>query len=748
MLSSLLTAQTGDITGYVTEEGSKLPLVGANIIIEEAGNGTTTDLNGYFRIKGIKPGNYTLKVSYIGYKTVNKTDIIVKSGSASQVEIFLRPVSVEFTDVVVKGSYFEEDNIEPVSVTGLSQEEIRRSPGSAGDISRVMLVLPSVAKINDTRNSLIVRGGSPVENAFFIDNIEVPNINHFPMQGSSDGPIGLINLELVRDVEFYSGGFNADYGNRLSSVMNISFREGNSDKFRGQLDFSMQGIGAVIEGPLPGERNSWVLSYRRSYFDLLFNVTDMKNPVPSYSDIHFKSVMHLSRNLKLKIIDIFASDRSDVDRPDALEFKMNNYGEFRSNVNTFGITAEYIHGADLFSSLSLSHTLTGYDVKLNLTTNAQGFIHAKTDENTFNIRNINHLRLGSGSNIDFGADARIPVNSYDQTYFSITDREGKMSPLVVIKNNFSTFGAGIFAKASFNTAEKIMINPGLRLDYYNLNKEVNLAPRLSLKYSIDELSGISASAGLYYQNLPLILQKQKPEFENLKNPQAWQFVIGGERLLSEDTKLTVEAYYKLYSRLPMDKANPELSLFDMPIDNGSFSGYTDIVSDGEAYSAGIEISVQKKLAKDIYGFAGLSVSDAKYRGLSGKTYDRRFNSIIGFSAEGGYKPNDEWDLSLRWSYSGGAPYTPFDELKSVQARSGIYDMSRINGERLPAYHSVNLRVDKRFNFSNTNLIIYLSVWNAYGRINIAGYYWDEVGNKMASEDMWSTLPVLGVEYEF
>lgn len=748
MLSSFISAQTGEITGRISEEGRRLPLIGANIMIENEENGTTTDLNGYFRMKGLKPGNYNLRVSYVGYKTVIKTDVIVKSGSTAQVEIFLKPVSVALTDVIVKGNYFEEDNIEPVSVTGFSQEEIRRSPGSAGDISRVMLLLPSVAKINDTRNSLIVRGGSPVENAFFIDNIEVPNINHFPMQGSSDGPVGMINLELVRDVEFYSGGFGVDYGNRLSSVMNISFREGNSDKFRGQLDFSMQGIGGVIEGPLPGERNSWILSYRRSYFDLLFNVTDMKNPVPSYSDIHFKGVLNLSRNLKLRIIDIFASDRSDVNRGDALEFKMNNYGEFRSWVNTLGMTAEYISGAELFSSLSLSHTITGYDVKLNLTTSAQGFIHAKTDENTFKFRNLNHLWLGPNTVIDFGADAKIPLNYYDQTYFSITDKEGKISPEIVLKNSFSTFSAGIFSKVSFNPADKIVINPGIRIDYYHLNKEVNISPRFSIRYSFNHLVTISGSAGLYYQNLPIILQMQKPEFKNLESPQVWQFIIGGDRLLSEDTKLSVEAYYKLYSRLPMDKANPELSLLDMPIDNGSFSGYTNIVSEGEAYSAGIEISVQQKLTKDIYSFAGLSITDAKYKGLSGKEYDRRFNSLIAFSAEGGYKPNDEWDLSMRWSYSGGAPYTPYDELKSIQVRSGIYDMSRINGERLPAYHSVNLRIDKRFNFANTNLIVYLSVWNAYGRINVAGYYWDEIGNKLATEDMWSTLPVLGVEYEF
>ncbi|MCK5033989.1 MAG: TonB-dependent receptor, partial [Calditrichia bacterium] len=218
---------TGTIKGRLVDDETQSPLIGANIIVTDFALGAATDHEGNFIINSVPVGAYSLQFSYIGYQQKIKTDIIVKPGRSVFIEESLNPLTLETDAIVVKAAYFSEDEDQPVSSTNFSAEEIRRAPGSAGDVSRIIMGLPSIAKVNDQSNSLIVRGGSPIENAFYVDNIEIPNINHFPTQGSSGGPIGLINVDFIKDVNFYSGGFSTAFGDKLSSIMELTFREGN-----------------------------------------------------------------------------------------------------------------------------------------------------------------------------------------------------------------------------------------------------------------------------------------------------------------------------------------------------------------------------------------------------------------------------------------------------------------------------------------------------------------------------------------
>jgi hypothetical protein len=191
-----------------------------------------------------------------------------------------------------------------------------------------------------------------------------------------------------------------------------------------------------------------------------------------------------------------------------------------------------------------------------------------------------------------------------------------------------------------------------------------------------------------------------------------------------------------------------LFVFDQAVVENLFLTHESLISNGEANSKGVEVTVQKKLAKDFYGLVAASYSKAKYRGYDGKWYDRVYDNRFTFAIEGGYKPNEDWEFSARWLYAGGAPYTPFDLAASTAADKGIYDNTRVNSSRLPDFHSLNIRADKRFHFQSSTLIVYLSVWNAYGRRNIAAYTWNEIDNKQDEETMWGTLPIFGIEYEF
>lgn len=257
--------------------------------------GAATGTSGEFVINNVPVGSYSLLFSYIGYEPVAKADVIVKSQRITFVDAELKLSSVEMKGVVVRPGYFAEAEDQSTSVIGFSREEIRRAPGSAGDVSRIVFGLPAVAKVSDTKNSLIVRGGGPTENGFYIDNIEIPNINHFPEQGSSGGPIGMLNVDFIGDVNFHTGSFSTVYGDKLSSIMDISFRKGNQDELDAQIDMSFAGFGAIAEGALPDGSGSWFFSARRSFLDLIVKaIGEDETSLPQYSDLQGKLFFDLS----------------------------------------------------------------------------------------------------------------------------------------------------------------------------------------------------------------------------------------------------------------------------------------------------------------------------------------------------------------------------------------------------------------------------------------------------------------------
>jgi hypothetical protein len=225
-------------------------------------------------------------------------------------------------------------------------------------------------------------------------------------------------------------------------------------------------------------------------------------------------------------------------------------------------------------------------------------------------------------------------------------------------------------------------------------------------------------------------------------------MLGFERLLTETTRLTVEAYDKRYSRFPLDPTQPSLFIIDeLFYRYGFFFNHEKLVDDGKAYSRGIEVMIQKRLAEQFYGLASVSYFRSRYQGADGVWRSRVFDNRVLFSVEGGYKPNRKWEFSLRWIYAGGAPYTPFDIEKSQVLNRSVMNENRVNGARYPAYHSLNVRFDRRYNFNRTNLVFYFSVWNAYNRKNVAGYLWDEQKNKQTVSYQWGLLPIFGLEYE-
>jgi hypothetical protein len=746
LIHSLLGAtenSKGTLSGKVYNGDNKYPITGASVFIAEIEMGAYTNEKGGYEISDIPVGTYAVTFQIIGYKTSIKTDVIIRSGRITFLSCELTPTSISISGITVQTEYFEAPE-QASSEISFSNEEIRRAPGSAGDVSRIMFSLPSVAKVNDQSNNLIVRGGNPMENTFFIDNIEIPNINHFPDQGSSGGPIGILNVDFIQDVTFSTGGFSAIYGDKLSSVMQMEFRDGNTNEFDGQFDFNMAGFGGIIEGPILG-KGSAMLAVKRSYLKYVVDAFDVGSSVaPEYGDVQGKITYEFNPFQKLTFLGIYSDDHNAPDQKNAQENFMGHYGNQDLYQGTWGMNLRSIWNESMYSNTALSYTSSKFDEDFYETYTGKHVVRNRTHENEIKFRTENHKRFNDDLSIDFGLDAKQLEHTYDYWLAETTNATGDTIPEFSLDDVVTGTKAGAFLSVNVNLTNRLSTTLGARGDYFSYNENLNFSPRFSCTYHLFPHTNLTAACGIYHQDLPLLLLTQKEEYKLLRTVKSTHYIIGFEHLISDDIQLVAEAYLKKYKYIPMDTEQPNVFV----IDDDFFKYYRNLVDKGVAESKGIEVRVQKKLAENIYGLASATYFRSNYKALDDKWYDRDYDNRFIVSLEGGYKPNPGLEMSVRWIYAGGVPYTPIDVELSRQNHYTVLDESKVNSKRYPNYHSLNLRIDKRFFFKKTNLVIYVSVWNVYDQNNIAEYYWNDIEQKIEEVRQWGMLPILGIEYEF
>ena len=741
------SVKTGKVSGRVIDAVSQSPVVGASVVLMGKPFGAATDEKGEFTFIDVPVGSYSLSCSAVAYETVVKTDIIVHPSRVTFVVTALPTRTVEIDGIQVTSSYFPVDPAQPTSSTGFSGEEVRRAPGSAGDVSRIVALLPSIAKVNDQLNSLIIRGGTPTESGFYVDNIEIPNINHFPLPGSSGGPISLINVDFVRDVSFSAGGFGAGYGDRLSGIMDLKFREGNREEFDAQLDLNFAGFGFVSEGPINRGKGSWMLSVRRSYLDLLVEAIGT-GVAPRYSDYQGKLVYDLSPRHQVSVLAIAGKDFIEFDSTRSVEDGNIIYGTYEGYELATGANWRYLWGRKGYSNTSLSVLSTDFSGRFWETNTGEWLTDEATRETSLQLRNVDVLMLGQRSHLELGIEGKYFFNDYDIHVTQYTDPLGGLQPELDMDVRVESPWMGIFGSLSTALTSRLTTTAGVRYDYLEYNDHAQVSPRFSFDYRLGARTNFRGATGLYNQHLPLVLLTQWPRNRQLHDPQAYHYVLGLDQLLTDNTRLTLETYYKRYDRFPVDTLQPQLFVVDELAYRGFFGNYASLVDIGRARSYGVELTVQKKLVEGTYGLVSAGWSKSQYRGLDGVWRNRVYDNQFVASMEGGYKPNNRWEFSLRWTYAGGPPYTPLNLRLSRILNRSVLDGTRVNQMRMPDYHSLNLRVDRHFDFRTSNLAIYFSVWNAYNRKNVAQYYWNGLEQRQDIIYQWSLLPVFGLEYEF
>jgi len=750
---------TGTISGIVVDMVTQQPVQGATVVVVGTRRGAASKKDGRFVISNVPAGIHQVKTSLVGFTTDQKNDVVVSPGKPITIEIKLAPAQVQLGEAVVVAEAFRRDGQTVTSTQLLTSEEVRRTPGVNEDVVRAIALLPGVAVLGGGRNDLAVRGGAPFENLFLIDNIEVPNINHFGAQGSTGGPISLINIALVRDVSLSTGGFGTKFGDKLSSVTNLSLRQGNDQKLAGEINLSATGFGVIAEGPM-GNKGTFLVSARRSYLDLIFSLAGF-GFIPQYWDFSGKFTYDVTASDKLSFLIIGALDN----------IKFNNTEE-----NLYGNSRTIAPSQDqYFSGLTWRHLLSnGYmNVTLGRTfttfnTSQQDSL-ANTIFQTLSREGENSLRADvvtfptSTLELNAGFIAKYASNLAYQVTLPGEVRlnaSGVSAPLNV-DTSFTAFRIGAYAQAMWTASEQWKFTLGLRADHYAFLADGNtvLAPRGSISFLPNPEMTISLNGGRYYQApqyIWLIGDATNPA--NLRPIKADQVVLSWEWIVTPDMKVQVEGYYKSYHSYITRPFRPQAVLSP----SGFGDVYTDIpfgleplTNQGAGRAYGLEFFIQKKLSNaiPIYGLTSISINRTEFTALDGVVRLGSFDTPIIGTIALGWRPSAEWEISSKLRLSQGLNTTPFITTSERSAVTGFpvgsLDFAYFNqGDRLPFFYALDARIDKRWFFSGWQLVAYIDVQNVTGRRNVSDYQYDQQTQSVTANQSFGILPTIGINVQF
>lgn len=766
------------IKGVVIDKSTRQPLEFVNVLVVGLGIGASTDANGNFLITQVPPGIYRLQASFLGYKTELTPEYRVNHVTP-YVQIELEEENASLNEVVVTASPFQKVPESPVSLRVIGLQEIEKAPGANRDISKVVQNYPGVAfSPIGYRNDLIVRGGGPSENRFYLDGVEIPNINHFSTQGASGGPVGLIDADLIRSVKFYSGAFPADKGNALSSVLDFSLRDGDMERNSLKATLGASEVSLSSNGHI-GNKTSYLVSVRQSYLQALFKILGLPF-LPAYTDASFKIKTRFDSHNELTLLGLGGIDRMKlnlgIEGEDA-EYMLSYLPEI--NQETYTVGGVYRHYSQRHvQSIVLSQSyLNNRNVKYrdndesseeNLTLRL-GSIEQETKLRMENTSSWSVWKVKAGFDLNY---SRYKSNEYRKVFANALREYDYHTDL-------SLWRWGMFASVDYAAPDKsFTASMGVRTDGNNYSDKMKelwrqLSPRLSVSYRLIEGLTLSGHVGLYYQ-LPsytaLGFKGEEGEYVNrhLDYISVSQESLGLSWTPNENMELSVEGFYKLYGHMPFSLSD-QIPLSCKGNDYGTI-GNEALSSEAKGRSYGVELMFKWLLTQKLNLSSSLTIFKSEFKdGEQGSYVPSAWDNRFILNMSGTYNFPKHWSLGAKVSCIGGSPYTPYDVEKSslveawnVQGRA-YYDYSRYNQERLPVFGQLDVRVDKTFYLKKCMLGFYLDIQNITAsklRQPDALMSTGQIGNpsaplseqryvmKSIRQESGTLLPTLGITFEY
>lgn len=778
-ISFLWAQPVHQVKGTVIDKSSRQPLEFINVMIVGLNKGGVTNAEGKFSIEQVPPGIYRLQASAIGYKTVITPEYILSTRDL-HIQIEMEENQTELEGVTITASPFRRDIESPVSLRIIGLQEIEKSPGANRDISRIVQSYPGVAfSPIGYRNDLIVRGGSPSENRFYLDGVEIPNINHFSTQGASGGPVGILNADLIREVNFYTGAFPTDKGNALSSVLDFKLRDGDMERNSVKATLGASEVSLASNGHL-GKKTSYLVSVRQSYLQFLFDMLGLPF-LPTFTDAQFKLKTRFDAQNELTVLGLGGIDKMKLNTKaddEDNEYILSYLPKIQQETFTLGAVYRHYAGAHVQSVIASHSYLNNRNTKYrqndesnpdNLTLRLRS-----TEQNTqFRLENSSSFRnwkVTVGANLDY---SQYSNTTFQKVYTDHAQTFDYQTYLDIMR-------WGLFGTINYTSIdERFTASLGLRADANNYSAAMKdmtdqLSPRLSLSYQLTEHWSLSGNAGLYYQLPPytaLGFKNNNGLYANkyaLRYMQVSQGSIGINWRKGDTFEVSLEGFYKDYDKIPLSVADG-IPLTCKGNDYGVI-GNELLTSTAQGRSYGAELLLKWLIAKKLNLASSFTLFKSEYRNNKESEYiasawDNRFI----FNLRGTYNLPRHWSVGMKVSCIGGAPYTPYDADKSslVTAWNAqgkpYYDYTRYNEERLPAFTQVDIRIDKTFYLKRCMLGFYIDLQNIAGSklkqadvlmstgviknpdAPIAG---QRYVMKSVKQESGTLLPTLGITFEY
>lgn len=742
---SVLAQNTGNITGVVLNASNKQPLQGATVVIEETNLKGLADSMGRYRITGIPAGSYTVSFSMVGFQPESRYNVVISSGNENEISVELSVLTSGLEAVVIRSNRrtARAATLEtPLSVQRLTSEEIKANPGGNFDISRVVNSLPGVGgssgSVGGYRNDIIIRGGGPGENVFYLDGIEIPVINHFATQGSGGGPTGILNVSFIEDVKLSSSAFHAKYDNALSSVFEFRQKAGNADHAQGNLRLSGTELAATLEGPLNQKKNlTYLASVRRSYLQFLFSLIDL--PIrPDFWDFQYKITYRPGTKSTLSFLGVGAIDQF-------------GFGEINENTQDklytlFQVPSirqrNYVVGASYRRSLDngyylLSASRNALDNRIEKFDFNDESLASNLRYRTNSNETENKLRLEVNKNVDGWNWSYGGVAQYLQYFTNNNIRRraavgSQPEDRIVFGSDINFFRFGAFVQTGKRFLdERLSVSLGLRTDINSFTNEGTnparaLSPRVAFSYLLADQWTLNATVGRYARIVPYTVLGFRDNNGNLVNLDNnyinnTHYVAGIEFLPRLSTRFTFEGFYKQYDNVPVTLQDG-ISINNQGADFGTV-GNEAVRPSGIGETYGLEFFAQQKLTKNFFGVFSYTFFHSRFSNSDGvlkaSAWDNRH--LVSFTF--GLKFGNNWELGLKYRYQGGAPYTPFDLVESqrnyLTQGEGLRDFSRFNSERLEAFSASDIRIDKKWNFRRLTFDLFLDVSNWWGAKSVS-----------------------------
>ena len=766
---SIAQVKTSIRGNIVDEKGA--PIFAATLYLNN-NQGTTSDKNGNFQITNVAPGSYNLTASFLGYEAQTKFNIIIKSKGNQSFNFVLIEASESLEEVVVSNkNKISRPKETPLSTQSLSAVEIATYPGGNNDVVQVAQSLPGVSpSVGGFRNDLIIRGGAPNETVYYLDGVEVPNINHFATQGSAGGPVGLLNVAFINDVTLSTSAFGAQYDNPLSGVLQFKQRDGNKERFNTNIRVSATDAAFTFEGPLfkknkKESNTSFLLSVRRSYLQALFKLIGL--PIrPDYWDYQYKLTHKINKYNDLYVIGLGSVDDFSVEAPEDYDEEAQAVLEqapfIQQKTNSIGVTwrKRFTDNSGYMETTLSNNRLENIFTSYLDPENETGIIfrndavESETKLRYQLTKFINDWKISGGFNTQYSLYTNNTTNPSDGIFYST-------------EIDFVKYGLFVNATRSFFD-DKFDVSLGIRTDDDSFTSSSNLgsniSPRLSLSYEFQEDWRISATAGRYFKIAPYtILGFRDPNGalsnQDIDYTESDHYVIGLQHYLNPAASVSLEGFYKRYSDYPVSVLD-QVSLANKGADF-EVLGNEDVETVGKGRSYGLELQYQQKLLKNFYSIFSYTYFFSEFSGFDTSTYiPSVWDSRHLISFVGGYKLKKNWELSSRYRFAGNTPYVPTNlEATLASYPEIVLDYSRLGEEKLETFSQLDIRVDKKWNYSQFSLNIFFEVQNVLGqsipRPNEYGLSRDMSGNLITplslsqiDQDTSTSIPSIGIVVDF